>query len=60
MNEWGAASMAALGGCDALLFSGGIGENSPGVRAAVLQDEEMRRCEESNLGSRVWRPLLYR
>jgi acetate kinase len=31
-----AASMAALGGCDALLFSGGIGENSPGVRAAVL------------------------
>jgi acetate kinase len=28
--------MAALGGCDALLFSGGIGQNSPGVRAAVL------------------------
>jgi len=29
------AYLVALGGCDALVFTGGIGENSPSTRAAV-------------------------
>jgi len=28
---------AAMGGCDAVVFTGGIGENAPGVRAAILE-----------------------
>ncbi len=31
------AYMAALNGCDAIIFSGGIGENSPPVRAQVCE-----------------------
>lgn len=30
------AYAAAMGGCDAITFAGGIGENSPGVRGRVL------------------------
>lgn len=32
-----AAQMVALGGCDALVFTGGIGENSPFVRAQTVE-----------------------
>ena len=32
--------MAVLGGCDALIFTAGIGENSPGVRARVCEGLE--------------------
>ena len=32
--------MAALGGCDAIVFTGGIGENSPMVREAVCSNME--------------------
>lgn len=32
------AYMAALGGCDAVVFTGGIGENSVSVRKAVCED----------------------
>jgi acetate kinase len=31
--------MAALGGADALVFTGGIGENSPEVRARVCEGQ---------------------
>jgi acetate kinase len=34
------AFMFSLGGVDAITFSGGIGENSEGIRAAVLKDTE--------------------
>jgi acetate kinase len=34
------AYFAALGGADAVVFSGGIGENSPWVRAAICADME--------------------
>lgn len=34
------AFMAALGGADAILFGGGVGEHSPTVRAAILRDME--------------------
>ncbi|PWV99985.1 acetate kinase [Hoeflea marina] len=36
VQEIGAA-MTAIGGCDGLIFSGGIGENSAAVRRATLQ-----------------------
>jgi len=32
--------MAALNGADALIFTGGIGENSPTIRAKIVQDLE--------------------
>lgn len=32
--------LAAMGGADAIVFTGGIGENSPGVRARVCADME--------------------
>ena len=32
-----AAMMSVLGGCDTLVFSGGIGERSPQVRAAIIE-----------------------
>ena len=35
VKKWVGAYAAALGGLDTLVFSGGIGENSPEVRAAV-------------------------
>jgi acetate kinase len=34
------AYMAALGGADAILFGGGVGENAPGVRQQILQNME--------------------
>ncbi len=34
------AYVAALGGVDAILFGGGVGENSPQVRAKILQSME--------------------
>jgi acetate kinase len=36
------AYMAALGGADVILFGGGVGENSPIIRAQILQ--EMQWC----------------
>jgi acetate kinase len=36
------AYMAALGGVDGILFGGGVGENSPEIRAQILQ--EMQWC----------------
>jgi acetate kinase len=44
--------IAALGGCDALVFTGGIGENSPMVRNAVCSNMEflgIKIDEELNL-----------
>lgn len=32
----GAGMAAAMGGCDAIVFTGGIGENAAAVRAAIL------------------------
>ncbi len=34
------AMLMVLGGCDVLVFTGGIGENSPAVRLAVIGDAE--------------------
>lgn len=33
----GAGMAAAMGGCDAVVFTGGIGENAPAVRAGILE-----------------------
>ena len=35
MKKWIGAFAAALGGLDTLVFSGGIGENAPAVRARI-------------------------
>ena len=40
VKKWLGAFAAALGGLDTLVFSGGIGENAPEVRARVCQDLE--------------------
>jgi len=46
-----------LGGCDTLLFAGGIGRNSPTVRARTLAGTEALGFvidEEKNTGDRAW------
>lgn len=58
------AYAAALGGLDALVFTGGIGENSPAVRAAIcaplaflgihLHPAANQQGREGPLGERVW------
>ncbi len=51
------AMLMALGGCDALIFTGGIGENSPRVRAAVLQGASKLGFvinEQKNFQSAPW------
>lgn len=32
------AYLAVLGGCDGIVFGGGVGEHSPGIRERILQD----------------------
>src|SRR6185503_10390403 len=34
-RHWIGAFLAELGGCDALVFTAGIGENNPDIRAAI-------------------------
>jgi len=38
VRKWIGAFAAALGGLDALVFAGGIGENAPLIRARICQD----------------------
>ena len=38
VKKWIGAMAAALGGLDALVFAGGIGENAPTVRARICED----------------------
>ena len=38
VRKWIGAFAAALGGLDALVFAGGIGENAPQVRARICED----------------------
>jgi acetate kinase len=40
VRDWLGAGLVELGGLDGIAFSGGIGENSPATRAAVLADLE--------------------
>jgi acetate kinase len=52
---------AALGGVDALVFTGGIGENAPAVRARVCQDAawlgvELDEAANGRGGPRISRP----
>ncbi|MFN3194150.1 MAG: acetate/propionate family kinase [Aureliella sp.] len=48
--------LVALGGCDALVFTGGIGENGAAIRAAVcdgLQDLGIELADELNADARA-------
>ena len=40
------AYLAAMGGADAVVFTGGIGENSPDVRAQNLRRDGMGRAQD--------------
>ncbi|MHC4598291.1 MAG: acetate/propionate family kinase [Planctomycetota bacterium] len=60
IKKYVGAYWAALGGLDALVFTGGIGENSPEVRARVCQglasmgvvlDEEKNRAPRAEAGA---------
>jgi acetate kinase len=44
-KKWIGAYSAALGGLDTLVFSGGIGENSPVIRARICEDLEFLGIE---------------
>jgi len=47
---------AAMGGVDAIVFTAGVGENSPDVRAAVLKDMEwlgLSIDQEKNLAAKA-------
>jgi acetate kinase len=56
IKKWVGAFSAALGGLDALVFAGGIGENIPAVRARIcaelgflgieLDDPRNKRCDD--------------
>ena len=46
IRHWIGSFLAELNGCDALVFTGGIGENNPWLRAAVCRDL-------GNLGIRI-------
>jgi acetate kinase len=64
-KKWIGAYAAALGGVDTLVFSGGIGENAPRVRARICEglgflgieiDEKLNAANEpviSRAGGRV-------
>ena len=45
VKKWIGAFAAALGGLDSLIFSGGIGENSPAVRLRICQGLEFLGIE---------------
>ena len=61
IRDWLGAGIVELGGLDAIAFAGGIGENSPAVRAAVcagLGDLGVRLDARANEGAgRGERPL---
>ena len=56
--------LAAMGGADAIVFTGGIGENSPDVRARICAQMEWAglasRCEEESRHSRARRDDQHR
>ena len=49
---------AALGGVDALVFTGGIGENSAAIRARVLDDAAWLGVERDPAANEAGGPLL--
>ncbi len=67
-KKWVAAYAGALGGLDALVFSGGIGENSPAVRARIckglgflgIELDPRRNAANSRLISRSSSPVAVR
>jgi acetate kinase len=46
------AFLAVLGGCDAVAFGGGVGENAPAIRAAILRDFTWAGIELDPAGGR--------
>jgi acetate kinase len=52
------AYAAALGGVDTLVFAGGIGENSPGVRRRICEGLEFLGLELDAAANRAARPVI--
>lgn len=52
------AFIAALGGLDTLVFSGGIGENSPEIRSAICQGFEFLGLNLDERKNKTGRPLI--
>ncbi len=57
-KKWIGAYYAVLGGLDSLIFSGGIGENSPGVREGIVADSKRSVCTSILAVTRFLRPLF--
>jgi acetate kinase len=58
VRKWIGAFAAALGGVDALVFSGGIGENSPLVRARICAGLEFLGIELDRAGNQFDAALI--
>jgi acetate kinase len=67
-KKWLGAFAAALGGLDTLVFAGGIGENTPSIRARICEGlgflgvelDEARNAENASLISKAFRPAAVR
>ena len=46
LRAYAGAYLAQLGGVDVISFTAGVGENTPGVRAAALETLGLRRCRD--------------
>jgi acetate kinase len=57
-KKWIGAFAAALGGLDALVFAGGIGENSPEVRARICAGLEFLGVELDRDRNRAGAPVI--
>jgi acetate kinase len=57
-KKWIGAFAAALGGLDTLVFSGGIGENSPMVRERICAGLELFGIDLNHTSNREGKPLI--
>lgn len=57
-KKWIGSFAAALGGLDILVFSGGIGENSPEVRTRICQNLEFLGIEIDELQNKINAPII--
>jgi acetate kinase len=59
-KRWIGAFAAALGGLDTLVFSGGIGENSPGIRARICDGLGFLGIELDDVRNAAGNPIISR
>jgi acetate kinase len=59
-RKWIGALSAALGGLETLVFSGGIGENSPPIRARICRDLKYLGIELDPVSNKASAPVITR